>query len=359
MTRSVDIVSVVGARPQFVKAGVVSRALKRVGLTEVVVHTGQHYDDAMSGRFLRELGIANIAANLSVGSGSHAVQTARTMTGLESFLEGLHTRPRAVLVYGDTNSTIGASLVASKLAIPIIHVEAGLRSYNRLMPEEINRIVTDHLSSLLFCSSQTGVENLRKEGITQGVMEVGDVMLDAFLIFSEEATARIKPSQIAREADAPFVLATIHRPSNTDDPGRLGRIIESLGRLAHPVIWPVHPRNAPALSGIKVPANIFRISPVSYLEMLVLLTECLGVVTDSGGLQKEAHWARRKCITLRDETEWVETLVGGWNVLAHSDSIEIAALLAETPATPWSMLYGDGRAAVQIAQAISTYLAKP
>jgi len=350
---SPDIVTVVGARPQFVKAAVVARAFREIGVREAIVHTGQHYDDAMSGRFLVDLGLDNVAANLTVGSGSHSHQTARIMTGFQDYLDGLEQPPKAIVVYGDTNSTIGAGLVAAKVGIPLVHVEAGLRSYNRAMPEEINRVMTDHLSDLLFCSSAIGVANLAKEGLRANVIDVGDVMLDAFEVFGQHVKQRGGPEAIRELAGTPFVLATIHRPSNTDDSGRLGAILAAFGQLDMPVVWPVHPRNTQTLAALDTPANLKTIEPVGYLDMLWLLDHCRAVVTDSGGLQKEAYWARRPCVTMRAETEWVETLEGGWNVLSEPDRADFAALVGRTPEAPWRMLYGDGKASQHIAGAIA------
>lgn len=347
-----NVVSVIGARPQFIKAAVVSRALRRAGIAEQVVHTGQHYDDAMSGRFLQDLGLS-VTANLAVGSASHAHQTAAMMTGFQDFLNSCKRQPDAVIVYGDTNSTLAAGLVVSKIGVPLVHVEAGLRSWNRTMPEEINRVMVDHLSDLLFCSSDEGVGNLGREGIEQGVHKVGDVMLDAFQAFSGKAVRR--PLHGLSDG-AGFVLATIHRPSNTDSPARLARILDQFGRLDMPVVWPVHPRNKMGLSQQELPTNLTCIEPVSYLEMLGLLRDCAAVVTDSGGLQKEAHWARRPCVTLRPETEWIETLDGGWNQLADPASDDVAELLRRKPTAPWTMLYGDGRASDKIVANLTSFL---
>jgi UDP-N-acetylglucosamine 2-epimerase len=350
---ALNIVSVIGARPQFIKAAVVSRAFERAGLAEAVVHTGQHYDDAMSGQFLTQLGI-DVAANLEVGSGSHAHQTADIMSKFQDFLDSRPRLPDAVVVYGDTNSTIAVGLVASKIGVPLVHIEAGLRSYNRAMPEEVNRVVVDHLSSLLFCSSQVGVENLAREGVTANVHDVGDVMLDAFQFFLEQA--REAPAKASPAGAGPFVLATIHRPSNTDCDDRLQLILDNLGTLGVPVIWPVHPRNRARLKTLRVPSPVHCIEPVGYFEMLQLLEGCAAVVTDSGGLQKEAHWARRPCITLRTETEWVETLEGGWNVLADVATDDLAALFARSQTAPWRLIYGDGKASVRIAEGLKDFL---
>jgi len=351
-----SIVSVIGARPQFIKAAVVSRAIHKAGLVEAVVHTGQHYDDAMSGQFLTQLGI-DVAANLEVGSGSHAAQTASIMTGFQDFLDARPRLPDAVVVYGDTNSTLAVGLVVSKIGVPLVHIEAGLRSYNRAMPEEVNRVVVDHLSSLLFCSSGVGVENLAREGVTENVHDVGDVMLDAFQIFLEQARNAAPGATAAPRG--PFVLATIHRPSNTDDDARLRRIVDSLGGLGVPVIWPVHPRNRARLKTLAIPTTVRCIDPVGYFEILQLLEGCVAVITDSGGLQKEAHWARRPCITLRNETEWVETLEGGWNVLADVAADDLGALFARSQTEPWRLIYGDGKASARIAGGLNIFLRGP
>ncbi|MFT4605258.1 MAG: UDP-GlcNAc3NAcA epimerase [Rhodothermales bacterium] len=304
------VLSVVGARPQFVKAAVVSHAIRAAGIREILVHTGQHYDERMSEVFFDELGIPRPDVNLEVGSGSHAVQTGGMMTALESLiLNG--DRPDWVLVYGDTNSTIAAALVASKLHIPVAHVEAGLRSFNRRMPEEINRIVTDRLSRLLFCPTQTAVDHLANEGITEGVMLSGDVMLDATLHFAELAAQRVPLTDVTDREAGSYHVSTVHRAENTDDPARMAAILTALGRLSKPVLLPAHPRVRKLLG--EVPANIHVREPASYLELLTLVRNADRVFTDSGGLQKEAVWLGRPCVTLRDETEWVETQVGGWN----------------------------------------------
>ncbi len=353
-----EIITVVGARPQFVKAAVVSRALAQLGIVEKLVHTGQHYDDAMSGSFVRDLGMVNIVANLQCGGGSHAAQTAKMMVEFEGFLTGLPEQPAAVMVYGDTNSTIAASLVASKLHIPVIHVEAGLRSFNREMPEEINRIVTDHLSSLLFCSSQEGVDQLAREGIAMGVHVVGDVMLDAFEHFSATSKHREAPACLQDVRAETFALATIHRPSNTENKENLSAILAGMAETPIDFLWPVHPRLQERLSQMSVSLNVHLIEPQPYLDMLELLAKCRLVVTDSGGLQKEAYWAKKCCITVRNETEWVETLQGGWNRLfdPHRDSLK--AFSESKPSTPWSELYGDGCASFRLANVLKNWLSE-
>lgn len=350
------IVSIVGARPQFIKAAVVSRALAAAGLTERIVHTGQHYDDAMSGAFLRELDIRNIAAQLRCGSGSHAVQTATMMVEIEKYLLGLPDPPQCVLVYGDTNSTIAGALVAAKLHIPVAHVEAGLRSFNREMPEEINRITTDHLSSILFCSSEEGVQQLAREGITQEVHDVGDVMLDAFEHFSRVARGRPLGPDLTCLLDAQYGLLTIHRPSNTDDDKNLDAILAQMEQVGRTIVWPVHPRLRDRIQQHRIPTNIRLVGPQGYLSMLALLHGSEWVVTDSGGLQKEAYWARKRCYTVRRETEWIETLRGGWNRLFDPRNECLATLLEQFPSTPWEQLYGDGRASQRIAERLCRWL---
>lgn len=352
--QSLHVVSVIGARPQFVKAAIVSRALHAAGIAERIVHSGQHYDHAMSGRFLADLDI-EVDANLEVGSGSHAQQTAQIMARFEAYLVGLATPVHSVVVYGDTNSTVAAALVAAKLHIPLVHVEAGLRSHNRRMPEEVNRVVTDHLSQLLFCSSEEGRANLEREGITRGVHLTGDVMFDAFRHFSNRITPGATAARILGSERARFVLMTLHRPSNTDDPTFLPKLWAVLERIDIPVIWPVHPRFRAAVGAADLPAHVHQIEPVGYFEVLDLLNGCSHVITDSGGLQKEAYWARRLCITLREETEWVETLQGRWNVLASLND-DIPELMARTPEADWVPLYGNGTASTEIASVIRDYV---
>ncbi|MBO6575361.1 MAG: UDP-N-acetylglucosamine 2-epimerase (non-hydrolyzing) [Rhodothermales bacterium] len=317
------VLSVVGARPQFVKAAVVSRAIRDAGIREVLVHTGQHYDERMSRVFFDELGIPRPDVNLAVGSGSHAAQTGGMMTALEGLLQAGE-KPDWVLVYGDTNSTIAAALVAAKLHVPLAHVEAGLRSFNRRMPEEINRVVTDRLSTLLYCPTRTAVDHLAAEGIRDGVLLSGDVMLDATRHFSALAEERVNLATLTDHAPGAYHVATVHRAENTDDPARLAAILDGLGRLKKPVLLPAHPRVRALLSS--VPKNVLVREPATYLELLTLVRNADRVYTDSGGLQKEAVWLGRPCVTLRDETEWVETCEGGWNrvVGANADAMEAA-----------------------------------
>jgi UDP-N-acetylglucosamine 2-epimerase len=344
------IVTVVGARPQFVKAAVVSVALAKAGIREALVHTGQHYDDAMSGVFWRELALPGIAENLAVGSGPHGRQTGQMMEKFEAYL-ATREETRGVLVYGDTNSTLAAALVASKLHLPVFHVEAGLRSFDRTMPEEVNRIVADHLSELLFCPSENAREHLAREGITRGVHVVGDVMYDAFQTFAPRATRDGAHAGWVGEG-RPRVLLTLHRPSNTDDPARLVSILDAVANSGASVLWPVHPRVSAIAENLHAASTFQRVAPLSYLDMLGALARADVVVTDSGGLQKEAYWSRVRCITVRRETEWVETLADGWNTLAPEPESVRAALSAPAPTT-WTPLYGDGSAAGRIAGAIS------
>jgi UDP-GlcNAc3NAcA epimerase len=348
------IVTIIGARPQFIKAAVLSRELKKLGEKEVIIHTGQHYDYKMSEVFFTELGLPGAEINLNVGSGSHASQTGEILTGIERYLLKYIEEISHVLLYGDTNSTLAGALAASKLNIPVIHVEAGLRSYNKAMPEEINRLMTDHVSSLLFCSSEVGVDNLKKEGITKGVHISGDIMLDAFNVYSSIAAEKIVISQILPEKIArEYFLLTIHRPVNTDSEANLSMILDALGDIKTNIVWPVHPRNTEAISRLKIPSNVFIFEPFSYFEMMVVLNDAKKVITDSGGLQKEAYWAKKPCITIRTETEWVETMHDNWNVLAKADRNDILkALHMQTDPSTWSQLYGDGNAGKKIANTI-------
>lgn len=356
------IVTVVGARPQFIKAAAVSRAIaahnaagRRPPIDERIVHTGQHYDQNMSKVFFDELRIPRPAANLEVGSGPHGRQTGAIMERLEMFL--LEHRPDWVLVYGDTNSTLAGALAAVKLHVPVAHVEAGLRSFNRRMPEEINRVVADCLSTLLFCPTDVAVANLRAEGITKGVHQTGDVMYDSVLFHAALADQR---SDVMRRLGLQlkaFYLATIHRAENTDDPGRLAGIIAALARMERPVLLPLHPRTRKVLADVggPIPGSVRVLEPVSYLDMLVLERDARLILTDSGGVQKEAYWFGTPCVTLRDETEWVELVRLGCNrlagpsadaILAAVDAFEAADchMSADLPAN----LYGDGRASDRI-----------
>jgi len=356
------IVSVVGARPQFVKAAVLSRALRcHSSLKEVLVHTGQHYDREMDQVFFEELQIPAPAYNLGVGSGSHAVQTAEMLRRLEEVLE--REAPQRVLTYGDTNSTLAGALTAAKLHIPVDHVEAGLRSFNRAMPEEINRIIGDHLASLLFCPTETAVENLKREGITTGVHHVGDVMYDAALLFGEMSRSADALLEQVHVVPQNYLLMTLHRAENTEHKDQLARFFFGLGELDMPVLFPVHPRTAKVMEqfGISVPGNVRCIPPASYLQMLSLEKHARAILTDSGGVQKEAYFLRVPCLTLRKETEWVETVQTGWNRLVGLDPEALQQGLKEHwngTARSSCDCFGDGRSAERIAQIESEVLAQ-
>lgn len=351
------ILTVVGARPQFIKAAPVSAAL-RTKHDEILVHTGQHYDHNMSEIFFEELGIPEPDANLGVGSGSHAVQIGGMMQLLEGSIK--HFQPDAVMVYGDTNSTSAAAMTAAHMHIPLAHVEAGLRSYNRMMPEEINRVVTDHLSDILLCPTQVAVDNLKLEGITKGVYVTGDVMVDTVLRNIERAKQfSTIHTEIGLSTDEPYIVLTIHRPANADDPTNLAQILAAMGDLKLPVIFPAHPRTRKALDamGITPPDNLKMVEPLGYLNMLYLTANAAVVITDSGGLQKEAYVLKRPTITIRPETEWVETVQSGWNTLVDPQRDQIVervqSALAHQPAEH-PAVYGDGQAAQQIVAALET-----
>jgi UDP-N-acetylglucosamine 2-epimerase len=347
-----NVLSVVGARPQFIKASAVSREL-RLHCQEKLVHTGQHYDHAMSGVFFEELGIPEPDYNLNIGSGAHGHQTGAMLAALEAVM--LHEKPGWVLVYGDTNSTLAGALAAAKLHIPVVHVEAGLRSYNRTMPEEINRVLTDHCSEILFCPTQTAVENLTKEGITHHVFFVGDVMLDTLLTFLPRLDHIEVLTRIGVTAKE-YVLATVHRASNTDDADALSRVLDCLAAVDATVIFPIHPRTAAAMTrfGLSFPINVKTIEPVNYQQMLVLERNARAVLTDSGGVQKEAYFLSTPCLTLRTETEWTETLATGWNQLVGLDPMKIKACLSlPHPSNDPPPLYGNGTAAKQIVEILT------
>lgn len=345
------LVSVVGARPQFVKASPLSIEL-RERHQEVLVHTGQHYDPELSAVFFEELGLPKPDHHLGIGSGPHGRQTGAMLAALEDVFE--RERPDVVMVSGDTNSTLAGALAAAKLGIPVGHVEAGLRSFNRRMPEELNRILTDHLSTWLFAPSAVAVEQLSREGVTSGVHLVGDVMSDAVRMHSERARERSGALARTGVLEKSYYLATVHRAENTDQPARLAGIFEALGRLDAPVVLPLHPRTRKRLVDADLrPAETIRIvEPQGYLDMLRLEEGAVCVLTDSGGIQKEAYYVGTPCVTLRDETEWVETVAAGWNVLAGADPERIVEAVrtargATVRARP--VLYGDGFAARRIA----------
>ena len=343
------VLSVVGARPQFIKAAPVSRVLRQHH-EEMLVHTGQHYDDNMSEVFFRELEIPEPDLNLGVGSGPHGAQTGAMLAGLEK--AAMDAKPDWVLVYGDTNSTLAGALVAAKLHIRLAHVEAGLRSFDRRMPEEVNRVVADHVSNLLLCPSEVAVRNLANEGITDGVHLVGDVMYDAFL-FNREAARQHSGVVSGLGLAGGFALATVHRAENTDDPLKLQSIIHGLAESGMQVVLPIHPRTRSRLRE-DAPPTIKVIDPVGYLDMLALEDAADRIVTDSGGVQKEAYFIGKPCITLRDSTEWTETVEAGWNVLVGADPRRIAeAVSSFQPSGARPGLFGDGHAAEKIVKLLS------
>lgn len=357
------LVTVLGARPQFVKAAALGRALrKRGGFEEILVHTGQHYDPNMSEIFFHELSIEPPKYNLGIGGGSHGAMTGRQLEAIEQVL--LDERPDAVLVYGDTNSTLAGALAAAKLHIPVAHVEAGLRSHNRRMPEEINRIVTDHVSTWLFAPTSLAMSNLAHEGVDRARCAlVGDVMLDASLAFREQAmhSSRIL-ADVGIHAGA-FVLATVHRAENTDDAKRLAVIVEALWAvsLRLPVVWPVHPRTRATIAATKseasVPPGVRLIEPVGYLDMVMLESSAAVIATDSGGVQKEAFFFRVPCVTLRAETEWMELVESAWNRLiepVNASAVADTVLRAIGSVGSDVRPYGHGDAAAKIAERLSS-----
>jgi UDP-GlcNAc3NAcA epimerase len=346
---TLKVLTVVGARPQFVKAAMVSRALADGGMTEVLVHTGQHYDQNMSDVFFDELDMRPPAHHLGIGGGSHGENTGRMLEAVERVIAG--ESPDWVVVYGDTDSTLAGALAAIKQRIRVAHVEAGLRSFNRRMPEEINRVLTDHASTLLFAPTEVAVENLRREGRAgDAVRLVGDVMYDAARFYGDRAAQRSTVLRDLSVEQGGFVLLTIHRPSNTDVAQRLGGIVRALACSSAPVVWPVHPRTRKRIAefGLAVPPQVRMTEPVGYLDMVMLERHARLIATDSGGVQKEAYFHRVPCITLREETEWTELVDVGANQLVGEDEQRFAAALSSPPRFPASgvpELYGDGHAA--------------
>jgi UDP-N-acetylglucosamine 2-epimerase len=339
------VLSCIGARPQFVKAAVLNREMQRRGMTEIFVHTGQHYDALMSDVFFAELGLPKPSYELGVGSANHGAQTGEMLKRLELVL--LDEAPDVVVVYGDTNSTLAGALAAAKLHIPLAHVEAGLRSYDRSMPEEINRVITDHVSDVLFAPNRRAALQLAGEGIKSGVHVVGDLMVD--LARAVAAVLPERPEVLKRLALHPgeYGVATIHRAANTDDAVIFGRLIEGLRRVGYPIVFPIHPRTSGVAEGCGVGRgdNITTIDPLSYMDMMALMSRARTIFTDSGGIQKEAYVLRVPCVTMRADTEWTETVDGGWNVLAGSDPDTIVAAADRAPPATQEPLYGEGAAA--------------
>lgn len=361
------VVTILGARPQFVKAAAVSKAFREADGLDVVedlLHTGQHYDDNMSEIFFEEFGLPRPAVNLNIGGGLHGDATGRMLAAIEKEL--IERKPDRVLVYGDTNSTIAGALAAAKLHIPVDHVEAGLRSFNREMPEEINRVLTDHLCELFFVPSDEAKSNLAAEGITNGVHVVGDVMADVMRASEPLAAEQSKILERVGFGENEFALVTLHRASNTDDPDRFHGIISALRDIARevPLVFPVHPRTRRPLSAefgedlkSATREGIHFIDPVGYLDMVRLESCARLILTDSGGVQKEACWVGTPCVTMREETEWTETVRHGFNRLAGSNPDRIRAAFTEMNSRPVERgdLYGDGTAAAQIVEIIANH----
>jgi UDP-N-acetylglucosamine 2-epimerase (non-hydrolysing)/UDP-GlcNAc3NAcA epimerase len=354
------VLTIVGNRPQFIKAAAVSGGLRRVH-QEVLVHTGQHFDDELSAVFFSELGVPAPDRELSISGGSNTSQTARMLAALEPVLREVG--PDAVLVYGDTNSTLAGALAGAQAGVPIAHVEAGMRSFDRSMPEELNRVLADHASALLLCSSEVAANNLRREGVAGAVETVGDVMVDVALTIQPRARSRldlvrgrgVKPDQ--------YVLATAHRSGNVDPPERLRALVELLLAVPLPVVFPVHPRTRARLheaglyDRLERGAQMILTPPLGYLELTALLCNAHAALTDSGGLQKEAYLAGVRCVTLRPSTEWTETVEHGWNVLVDLDSDAALAAIAREPPVRRPALYGDGHAGDRVLAALTLHLA--
>ena len=355
------LLTVIGARPQFIKASMVSRSISELGgMREIIVHTGQHFDANMSGIFFDQLAMPRPDHQLNINGGLHGEMTGRMLTAIERVLQD--EKPDRMLVYGDTNSTLAGALAAAKLHIPVAHVEAGLRSFNLRMPEEINRVLTDQMSDVLFCPTEAAVRNLRNEGFSHKqaeILHVGDVMQDSATFFAKHVTGH----RVAAAKGEGFILATFHRAENTGDPARLAAIVSALNELhasLAPVVLPLHPRTRQAIEKCGLALRVTVIEPVGYFEMIDLLRRCGLVLTDSGGVQKEAFFFGKACVTLRDETEWVELLEVGANVLvgANKESILSAAAASLNRAVSDERnLYGGGQASLRIAQRLAQHSA--
>ncbi|MBN1552554.1 UDP-N-acetylglucosamine 2-epimerase (non-hydrolyzing) [bacterium] len=353
------IISIIGARPQFIKEAIVGSAIRDIGIYEVLVNTGQHYDANMSDVFVKGLSIKEPDYNLEVGSGTHAFQTATAMIRIEETLS--KEKPDMVLVYGDTNATVAGALVAAKLKIPVAHVEAGLRQHPKDMPEEINRVVTDHISKLLFCPTEKAVENLKKEGITEGVHFVGDVMYDLFLKMRPQLDVDGTLARFGLQ-EKNFILATLHRDFNTDDPDRLRSILNAFGDISReiPIIMPLHPRTKKAIETNEfrsLTENILLVEPLSYHDMMSLLVGSKMAITDSGGLQKEAYFADVPALVMMPDTGWIELVEAGWNTLVDADRekiIDLALNYEPTTQKKPEGLYGDGEAGEKIAEILNS-----
>jgi UDP-N-acetylglucosamine 2-epimerase (non-hydrolysing)/UDP-GlcNAc3NAcA epimerase len=354
-----NVLTVVGNRPQFIKAAAVSGPLRR-SHEELLIHTGQHYDEELSDVFFHELGLPSPDRELGISRGSNSSQTSRMLDALEAVVA--EAGPEAVLVYGDTNSTLAGALAGAQAGVPVAHVEAGMRSFDRSMTEELNRVLADHASSLLLCSSDVAVSNLRREGVSGTVELVGDVMVDVALGVQPRARERVDLLRERGVKPGQYVLATAHRAGNVDDPERLERLVELLLSVPFPVVLPLHPRThgrlrtAGLLERLQRSDRLTITPPLSYVELAALLCNARAVLTDSGGLQKEAYLAGVRCITLRPNTEWVETVEAGWNTLVDLDSGAMAAALEREPPRERPPLYGDGHAADRVVAALTLHL---
>jgi len=350
---------VIGNRPQFIKAAAVSPRL-RERAEELLVHTGQHHDDELSAVFFAELGLPAPDHQLGIAGGSNSSQTSRMLAALEPLIAGL--APDAVLVYGDTNSTLAGALAGAQARVPVAHVEAGMRSFDRSMPEELNRVLCDHASSLLLCPSEVAVENLRREAVRGEVVVVGDVMVDVALAIQPRARARLDLLAARDVEPGGYLLATAHRAGNVDDPERLSKLVSLLLAMPDPVVLPLHPRtrgrllDADLMQPLSDSGRVLVTEPLGYLELTALLCNARAVLTDSGGLQKEAYLAGVQCVTLRPSTEWVETVAHGWNTLVDLDVDAALAALTAAPPASRPALYGDGRAGERVVGALSAAL---
>jgi len=348
------VLSIVGARPQFIKASPLTLVLRKRH-HEILVHTGQHYDYGMSDVFFEDLGIPIPDYHLGIGSGRHGAQTGAMLTAIEGVLE--KEQPDAVIVYGDTNSTLAGALAAAKLHIPVAHIEAGLRSFNRVMPEEINRVLTDHVSTWLFAPSELSRDQLAKEGIQACVHVVGDIMYDALLLHRSRADTSSKVLDQLGLSPKSYYVATVHRAENTDRRENLASIFDGLGRLDKPVVMPLHPRTLKKVEEfqLSLPENVKPLEPLGYLNMLKLQSQASCILTDSGGVQKEAYYLSVPCVTLRFETEWVETVTVGWNLVCGTESVAIVEGVRKMEGcqAPHPNLYGDGTAAQRIVEILS------
>jgi UDP-GlcNAc3NAcA epimerase len=351
----VRVLTVVGNRPQFIKAAAVSNRLRAVA-REVLVHTGQHYDDELSRVFFDEFGLPRPEHHLDLGGGTNTAQTARMLAALEPLVSA--ERPDVLLVYGDTNSTLAGAVAGAQAGVPVAHVEAGMRSYDRTMPEELNRVVADHAAALLLCSSDRSAEALRGERVTGEVVVAGDVMVDVALMLAPRARARTQVLEACGVRSGEYLAATAHRAGNVDDPARLERLVELLLAVDGPVVLPVHPRTRARLEAAglleRLQGSVRVVPPLGYLDFTALLLHARAVLTDSGGVQKEAYLAGVSCVTLRSTTEWTETVDAGWNVLVDLDADAAVAALRRSPPAERPPLYGDGRAGERVVAALTS-----